>query len=104
MNDILRDAAVVLVVRASSSVADPVCSAALSANGLHVVSVNVDAAPLLTTFMVDGILCDGGAVWECVSFCDVDVVVVTVSAEAPAMCSLELLPKGGQARWPACPW
>lgn len=28
--------------------------------GHHVVSVNVDAAPLLVSFVVDGVLCDGG--------------------------------------------
>ena len=39
---------------------DPLCTAALAAPGDHFVGLVVDAGPMIVSFVVDGLLCDGG--------------------------------------------
>lgn len=39
---------------------DPLCSAVLRSPGEHSVAVVVDAGPMIATWIVDGLLCDGG--------------------------------------------
>eukprot|EP01052_Picozoa_sp_SAG31_P019126 SAG31_NODE_1383_length_8578_cov_3.660573_11_plen_566_part_00 len=39
---------------------DPLCSAELAKPGPHYVGVVVDSGPMIVTFMVDGLVCDGG--------------------------------------------
>ena len=39
---------------------DPLCSAVLAKAGKHHVGIVVDAGPMVATFIVDGLVCDGG--------------------------------------------
>ena len=43
---------------------DPACAARLAAPGEHFVGAVADVGPRLVSFMVDGVLCDGGGVWK----------------------------------------
>ena len=39
---------------------DPMCSAVLASPGKHHVGIVLDAGPMVVTFVVDGLVCDGG--------------------------------------------
>jgi hypothetical protein len=64
------EGSVVLSLRDSSSTTaertaamfetDPLCSAELAKPGPHYVGIVVDAGPMIVTFVVDGLVCDGG--------------------------------------------
>jgi hypothetical protein len=47
--------------RAVSVTTDTTCGRALVASGSHHIAVVLDAGPLIALFVVDGVLCDGGA-------------------------------------------
>ena len=88
---------------------DPTCSRALAAAGAHHLVLTLDAGPLIATFVVDGVLCDGGAerwrgwAWLPQDLTDVSGAADRIAVGAPneiPLLPMPALPLTVCPRWP----